>query len=205
MLVRDVMQRAVVTVAPDTPLDEVVARARSRGIRHLPVLAGEALVGIVSDRDLKRAAVPGAGAPAARTAQDVMSRAVITIGPMFAVEDAARTMVEERISALPVTEDGRLVGIVTETDVLHLFVRSMGVTEPSTRLELDLDGAAAGLGAAAGAVERAGTRIASILTLAGPAGAREVVMRIATIDPLRAVAALRAAGYAVREPVRGAS
>jgi acetoin utilization protein AcuB len=114
MLVADVMQREVTTIAPDATLGEVIARARGRGVRHLPVLDGEILVGIVSDRDLKRA-VPlattePAGSVLARlTAAHVMTHPVITIGPMFTVEEAARVMLADRISALPVTEAGRLV------------------------------------------------------------------------------------------------
>jgi acetoin utilization protein AcuB len=210
MLVADVMQRQVATIGPGTRLDEAIARARALGVRHLPVLDGGALVGIVSDRDLKRALPLGSGdtvtaALARITAADVMTRAVITIGPMFPVEEAARVMVAERISALPVTEAGRLVGIVTETDVMRLFVRTMGVSEPSTRLDVVLDGGPEAFGRVVAAVERAGAPIVSILTLQSPAGLREVVLRVATIDPGGAVRALRAAGYAVRDSIRGAT
>src|SRR5262245_20350344 len=126
MLVQDIMQRQVVAVTPETPLAGIVGSLHRRGIRHVPVTAGERLVGIISDRDLKSAiASVATGANTAPlshldrlTAADIMARSVVTIAPMFAVEEAARLMVTRKISALPVTENGHLVGIVTDSDVL---------------------------------------------------------------------------------------
>jgi hypothetical protein len=60
------------------------------------------------------------------------------VGPTLGVDEAARLMATRKISALPVTEGDRLVGIVTETDVLQLFVRAMGVLEPSSRVDVIL-------------------------------------------------------------------
>ena len=77
------------------------------------------------------------------TAGDIMTKQVITVEPMMSIEDAARLLVEKRIGALPVTDGGTLVGIVTETDVLLLFVRAMGILEPSSRLDVLLPDAPA--------------------------------------------------------------
>ena len=178
-----------------------------RGFRHLPVVDGGKLVGIISDRDLKQsmtsAALATEGPARDRlldelTAGQVMTRAVVTIGPMFGVEEAARLMATRKISALPVTEEGRLVGIVTGTDVLHLFVRAMGVLDPSSRLDVILRDPVAGLGDVVLIVESTGSRIVSLMTLELPTGEREVMLRLATIDPGPAVKALKAGGYMVR-------
>jgi acetoin utilization protein AcuB len=123
---------------------------------------------------------------------------------MFGVDEAARLMATRKISALPVTEGDRLVGIVTETDVLHLFVRAMGVLEPSSRVDVILRDPTAGLGEVVRAVEDAGSRVSSVMTLAMPTGEREVVLRVATINPGPAVKALEAKGYVVRDAGRGA-
>jgi acetoin utilization protein AcuB len=146
MLVRDVMQPKPIAVNPKTSVPEAIRLARERGIRHLPVVDDTVLVGIVSDRDLKRAMVSPATGPTGGevlsflldrvTVDQIMTQTVITIGDMFPVEEAARLMVQEKISALPVTEGGRLIGIITETDILDLFVRAMGVSEPSSRLDV---------------------------------------------------------------------
>lgn len=198
MLVGDVMQTRVVTVAPYTRVPEALGLAQHRGIRHLPVV-DERLVGIVSDRDLKRAL--GAGGAEERRVDQIMTRAVVTVTPAAPVEEAARVMLEERISALPVVEGGRLVGIVTETDVVELFARAMGAAQPSSRLDVVLGERPGALGDAVQAIEGAGATICSIVTLARGA-LREAIVRVATINPGPAVSALEARGFTVRDARR---
>jgi acetoin utilization protein AcuB len=207
MLVKDVMQAHPVTATLETRLPHLVRLLQRRGFRHLPVIDGGKLVGIISDRDLKQsmtsAALATEGPTRDRlldelTAGQIMTRAVVTIGPMFGVEEAARLMATRKISAVPVTEGDRLVGLVTETDVLQLFVRAMGVLEPSSRLDVILRDSGAGLGDVVLIVESTGIRIVSLMTLELPSGEREVVLRLNTIDPGPAVKALEAGGYVVR-------
>ena len=212
MLVQDVMQSKVVTITPETTLPEAVRLARARGVRHLPVVEEGKLVGIVSDRDLKQAMASPATSLEIHelhylldrlNVAEIMTRGVITIGPMFPVEEAARLMVTEKISALPVTDAGRLVGIVTETDVLGLFVKAMGAGEPSSRLDVVLGDHPHALAEVVEAVEGAGALISSVMTLANRAGLKEAVIRIATINPGPTVKALESRGYSVRESWRG--
>lgn len=202
MLIRDVMRTKVVTVTSVTRVAEAVRLVQERGIRHLPVVDEERLVGIVSDRDLKRVMHEPHG-PIGRVAvAEIMTRAVITVGPVVPVEEAARIMLEEKISALPVVEHGRLVGIVTETDVVELFVRAMGAGEPSSRLDVVLGGAGSALAEMVGAIEGAGVSISSIVTLASPRRMKEAIVRVATINPAAAVRALEAKGFALRDAGR---
>jgi acetoin utilization protein AcuB len=212
MLVQDVMHTSVVTITPDTTLPEAIRLAGQRGVRHLPVVEDGQLVGIVSDRDLKRAMASPATSLDVRELNylldrlrvaEIMTRTVITTGAMFPVEEAARVMVQEKIGALPVTEGGRLVGIVTETDVLDLFVRAMGAREPSTRLDVALPDRPSALTEVVQAIEGASATISSIVTLPGVSGAKEAVIRVRTINPARAIKALEERGYAVREAWRG--
>jgi acetoin utilization protein AcuB len=209
MLVQDIMQAGLVTVTPRTSLPEAVTLTRERGIRHLPVLDGDRLVGIVSDRDLKRAMASSANTLEAHelrylldrvTVGEIMTRAVITIAPSFPVEEAARLMVKEKISALPVTDAGRLIGIVTETDVMRLFVRALGAGEPSSRLDVLLGRERTALADVVTTLEQMGVPISSIMTLVDARGSREVIVRIATINPAAAVRALEAKGYGLRGP-----
>jgi acetoin utilization protein AcuB len=103
-----------------------------------------------------------------------------------------------------VTEAERVVGIVTETDVLELFVRAMGVTEPSSRLDVALGDEPHALARAIQAVEGTGVVISSVMTLRSPVtGLREAVIRVTTINPGPAIKALEAQGYAVRDSWRG--
>jgi acetoin utilization protein AcuB len=214
MLVRDIMQAHPVSATLETRLPHLLRLLQRRGFRHVPVLDAGKLVGIVSDRDIKQAMVSAASMTEGRererlldelTAGQIMARAVVTIGPMFGVEEAARLMATRKISALPVTEEDRLVGIVTETDVLQLFVRAMGVLEPSSRLDVIVPDQASGVSEVVRVAEETGGRVSSVMTLAMPTGEREVVLRLATINPGPAVKALEARGYVVRDGARGAS
>jgi len=214
MLVRDIMQAHPLSATLETRLPHLLRLLQRRGFRHVPVVDAGKLVGIVSDRDIKQSMISAASMAEGRererlldelTAGQIMAREVVTIGPMFGVEEAARLMATRKISALPVTEEDRLVGIVTETDVLQLFVRAMGVLEPSSRLDVILRDPATGVGEIVRTVEETGSRIASVMTLSTPTGEREVVLRLATINPRQAVKALEARGYVVRDAARGAA
>jgi acetoin utilization protein AcuB len=212
MLVQDVMQTKLVTVTPETTLPEAIRLTGQRGVRHLPVLEGERLVGILSDRDLKRAMASPATSLEAHELRylldhlrvgEIMTRAVIRIGPMFPIEDAARTMVMEKIGALPVTDGERLVGLVTETDVLRLFVRAMGTAEPSSRIEVVLGNRPHALAEAMQAVEAAGAEICSLVTLPCGDGLKKAVVRVRTINPAPVVWALEARGFSAQGTWRG--
>jgi len=212
MLVSDVMQAAVLTITPKTSLPEAIRLVQHRGVRHLPVVEDDRLVGIVSDRDLKRAMASSATSLERHelrylldtvTVDEIMTRAVITVGRMFPIEEAARIMVKEKVSALPVTEPGRLIGIVTETDVLELFVRGMGAGQPTSRIDVRLAEDSATLADLVHAVEEARVAISSIMTLADRSGHKDVVIRVRSMDPRAATARLEACGYTVRDPRKG--
>jgi acetoin utilization protein AcuB len=202
MIVSDIMQCCVVTVTPDTTVSEAIRLAGERGIRHLPVLEGDRLVGIVSDRDLKKVAGETAALALVRV-RSIMTTMVFTTAPTFTVEEAARMMMRERISALPVTVAGQLVGIVTETDVVRLFVRALGADEPSSRFDVALGCGHGSIGDVVAVVERAGAPIVSVMTLATPGGGREAIVRVGTMTPAAAIRALTGKGYRVRDAACG--
>jgi acetoin utilization protein AcuB len=208
MLVQDVMQTKLHTVTPATTLPDALRLTSQRGVRHLPVLDGDRLVGILSDRDLKRAmASPATSLEAHELSylldrlrvEEIMTRTVITIARMFPIEEAARLMVQEKIGALPVTEEGHLIGLVTETDVLRLFVRALGAGEPSTRLDVVLDDRPHVLAEAVRAIDTAGADIASIMTLNGVDGSKEMIIRLRTINPAPTIWALQAHRFTARQ------
>ena len=127
-----------------------------------------------------------------------MTRTVITIGSMVPIEDAARLMVMEKIGALPVTEDGRLVGLVTETDILRLFVRAMGAGEPSSRLEVVVGDRPHALAEIVQMVDAAGGDISSLVTLISGGGLEERSSALRTINPAPVIWALQARGFTAR-------
>lgn len=124
MRVRAMMQRHVVCLGPDDSLHEAYELMQEGGFRHIPITEDGVLIGIVSDRDVLLQAtqqdrvvlVPD------MPLGDVMTKGVITCATSARLADVADTMVENKIDALPVTDgDGRLVGIVTSTDLLMLM------------------------------------------------------------------------------------
>lgn len=133
--VSDWMIANPVTVSPETPLIEAEWSMSVEGVRHLPVVDGDRLIGILSDRDL-REAIPAQGTTvsvlelnylaAKLTAADAMSAPVVTTGPDDAIEDAARLVLEHRIGCLPVVDGRTVLGILTTTDLLRAFVDRLG-------------------------------------------------------------------------------
>jgi CBS domain-containing protein len=129
MLVSRYMTRRPVTVKPEASLEEAITLMERHGFRHLPVVRGDEVVGILSDRDVRlgTGGVPlstlGLPADAAlpRTVAELMRSPVICVEMDERGPRAAMHMVEQRIGALPVLQSGRLVGIVTETNLVAAF------------------------------------------------------------------------------------
>lgn len=114
--VQDAMTEALQVAAPDDLLEDAVAQMRAEGVRHMPVVDEGRLVGLLSDRDVRRAV--GEGRYGGTPVSAYMSREPVTIAPDRSLSEAAARLLEERISSLIVTEDGQLQGILTTSDVL---------------------------------------------------------------------------------------
>jgi len=121
--VADLMTEDPVTATPLLPASDARKLMRSVHARHLPVVDGQRLVGIVSDRDLRR--VEAAGEAGEWQLSHCMQREPLTVGPATRGAEAAALMVTAKISALPVVADGELVGIVTLTDLLEHCLGSL--------------------------------------------------------------------------------
>jgi acetoin utilization protein AcuB len=127
------MSGAPITVTSDTPVFEARQLMLKERIRHLIVVDGHRLMGIVTDRDI-RLNLPSQATSlsvwevnyllARLTVGKVMSKTVITVGPEREAHEAAQILLEHKIGALPVVEKERVIGIVTETDILRAFVKS---------------------------------------------------------------------------------
>ena len=128
--VADVMTTDVVTVSGDQDVVFASAVMKLRRIRHLPVVDGERLIGMLSHRDLLRAQardleeigrVKGRE-PVKVVARDVMSDEVRAVSPEMPADEAAMLLVDEKIGCLPVVREGTLIGIATEADFLRWAV-----------------------------------------------------------------------------------
>ena len=136
MRIRELMNRNLIMVSGDTSCRSAVAKMYRARVRHLPVVdAAGAVVGVVTDRDLRHylfspvVSTDLGGTPIdklleAAPVSRIMSAPVITVEAEDDVQVAARAMLAHKIGSLPVTDGGRLVGIVTETDVLREVCRA---------------------------------------------------------------------------------
>lgn len=131
MLVKEVMKTQLVTLNADVKLgfaNDIMYLGR---IRHLPVVQGQALVGILTQRDLYRASLTSILTNWKENKEfldsirvsEVMTKNVITISPDATMEDAAQIMIDKKVGGLPVVQEKtKLIGLITETDVLQYFV-----------------------------------------------------------------------------------
>jgi CBS domain-containing protein len=140
MLVRDWMSSPVVTVAPDTAISKAHQLMKEKGIRRLPVVQHNRLVGIITIGDIREASPSDATTLsiwelnylwAQLTVEKVMTRHIVTAKPDYSIIDAAQLMLDNKVSGLPVIDsNSNLVGIVTESDIFRMLVKSRAPAAP---------------------------------------------------------------------------
>ncbi len=202
MLVRDIMRSPVVSIPPETTLQNAYRTMQEKNIRHLPVLENAKLVGIVTDRDLRLATsllAPAPFPPGGRVSA-VMCRTPLTADAMDPVEDAARTMREKKIGCLPVMDNGNLIGIITGIDLLDALMRMTGVDKPSGRLEVRLSDRPGELVRLTSFLSHRDVSIYSILTHPEGRNVVRTVLRVGSIDVRLLAQELRTAKFEVLWP-----
>ena len=117
--VKEIMTKGVISITPKYSIGESVDLMTEKGIGSLPVLDADGkLVGIVTERDF---ALALAGVLMDETVKDVMIKDVITTTPGTPIESCSKIMVRNNLRRIPVVEEGKLIGIVTSTDILRFF------------------------------------------------------------------------------------
>jgi acetoin utilization protein AcuB len=192
MLVIERMTTQPVTVSSKTTVQEALRIIEQRKLRHLPVLDDqESLIGIVSEKDLLRA---DSGAPVER----IMTRDVITVTEYTALEEAARIMADHKISSLPVVRNGRLVGIITETDLFRIFLELLGAREKGVRLTMLIPEEKGMLASLTTEIANMGGNILALSTFMGedPTN-RMVTVKVADVPVDKLVAIMEALGMEI--------
>lgn len=193
MLVRDFMPKQLFTISPDSTVEEALPIMEENDIRHLPVVdSDEKLVGLVSKGDLLRA-IPQ-GLPFGdelylrlfefqkKKIEEVMTADVATVREDAYIEKAASITYENKLSALPVMKDEKVVGILTEIDLFKAFLDIFGVDRPSVRVTLFVPDEVGILLRATQAVSEKGWNITSVIIRQLPEGKAEIMMRLETLD-----------------------
>ena len=202
MLVRDIMRSPAVVVTPDTKLQDAYRTMREKGIRHLPVVEGDLLVGVITDRDLRLAtsALAPTPFPPGSQVSAAMSRTLQTADPLDPVEDAARIMSARKIGCLPILDEGRLIGIITSLDLLDALIRMTGVDKPSGRLEVRLPDHPGELARLTSFLSHRDLNVHSILTYPDSPDSVRTVLRVGSIEIRLIAQELRRAQFEVLWP-----
>ena len=177
MLVKHRMIPKPVTVTPDTFFLDAMRIMGERGFRHLPVIdKEEVLIGIVTQTDLLHVSPSPATALSVSEVnyllanlriRDVLSSPAITVSEEAPLEEAARMMVENKIGCLPVMDAGKLVGMITETDIFKSFVEVLGGEDATLRVTLRVPDVRGELARSAGVVAQLGANICSVAAFRG--------------------------------------
>ena len=143
MFVGERMSHPVISVSPETPIHDALVMFKKEHIRRAPVINDGKLVGIVSESDLLNASPSTVTSLSVWeinyliskvTVKQVMSKKVKTIDENTPIEEAARIMADSKIGGIPVTRSGKVVGIITETDLFKIFLELMGARTRGIRI-----------------------------------------------------------------------
>lgn len=205
MLVKNRMTANPITVEEHTPVLEASELMRKHKVNRLPVMNGENLVGIVTEMDLLKVSPSSATTLSVfelhyllskLNVNEAMARNPITVTPDTTLEEAALIMRDREIGGLPVLEDGKLVGIITETDIFDAFLDLMGLRNTGTRLTIDFEDRIGVIAEISEVIKEFGVNINSmaIFHMNGPG---ELVLRLDLKEPENLIKALREKGYRI--------
>ena len=146
MFVKQRMTTNPFTVTPDQSIPDALSVMTERGVRHLPVVEGRRVVGVISRNDIAAASPSKATTLSAQEATylisklkvgKVMSTPPVVISPEALLEEAAVILRDGKIEMLPVVEGDELIGVITESDILDSFIDLLGFRDHGTRLTIE--------------------------------------------------------------------
>ena len=194
LLVENWMNPNVVTVDADDSMLDATKILKEHNIRHLPVLEKGKLVGVITDRDLKRASPSDATTLEAHEllyliatikVREIMTKNPITVPYNYTIEEAAELLLQAKISGMPVVDkDGDVIGTITQTDLFKVLISLTGVGKKGVQFAFLLEDRAGSIKEVADIIRSYGGRMASILSSyeKAPEGHRYVYIRMYDVD-----------------------
>lgn len=176
MFVGERMSHPVITVTPETSIHDALAMFKKEHIRRAPVIKDGKLIGIVSERDLLNASPSPVTSLSVWemnyliskvTVKQVMSKRVKTIDVKTPIEEAARIMADLKIGGVPVMRSGKVVGIITETDLFKIFLELMGARTKALRVTAVIENKRGALAKVTKAIANAGGNFISFGQFSG--------------------------------------
>jgi len=209
------MRARVITIQRDESVDRAQTLMSIHAIRHIPVLEGRRLVGVISDRDIlgimfqQRRDACGSRAgkayflPPGVRVDEAMTADPVVISPDTDIEEAALLLISRKIGCLPVVDRGRVIGIITETDILGVFTEIMGLLESSSRIDIALGRDPRALEQTSSIIRRHRGKIISVGISPGRGSTPRVHhFRLKSCDTTPIALSLRRAGFRVLERLR---
>jgi acetoin utilization protein AcuB len=194
LLVENWMNPNVITVDADDSMLDATKILKEHNIRHLPVLEKGKLVGVITDRDLKRAAPSDATTLEAHEllyliatikVREIMTKNPITVPYNYTIEEAAEILLQAKISGMPVVDkDGDVIGTITQTDLFKVLISLTGVGKKGVQFAFLLEDRAGSIKEVADIIRSYGGRMASILSSyeKAPEGHRYVYIRMYDVN-----------------------
>ncbi|CAG9611372.1 acetoin utilization protein AcuB [Bacillus sp. AFS018417] len=207
MIVEEIMNQNVTALRPNDTIETALRTLAAKSIRHIPVVNEKyEVVGIISDRDVRDASPSILDEHVSKDAlnepvERIMKHPVMTCHPLDFVEEIATLFFENKIGCLPVTKSGKLVGIISESTVLHTLVKLTGAHQPSSQIEIQIKNEPGILGKVVAVFSELKINIVSVLVYPAKEESDKVlVFRIQTMNPLKAIEELEQKGYRVLWP-----
>lgn len=201
------MKTDVHSISPDQTVQDVVDLFEKQRIRHAPVLDKGRVVGVVTDRDLKdalpsRFTLSPKESSFLKPVEDIMTRNPVIAHPMDSVEEIAMVFYEQQIGCLPIVSGGKLVGFITETDLLYTFIELTGSHQPGSQIEIRVQNRSGVLFEVSKVFHHHNINVLSVLVYPDREKKENkiLVFRVQTMNPLALINDLRKEGFDVLWP-----
>jgi acetoin utilization protein AcuB len=193
MLIEERMKHPVLTITGDVPVHDALMRMKKDQVHRYPVVDKHGkLIGIVTESDLMNASPSEATTLSVWeinsllskiTVERVMAKEVKTVNANDTIEEAARLMADNKIGGLPVLRGGKLVGMITETDLFNIFLEMLGARVPGVRVTVQTPDIPGKLYELAGAINELGGNISGMAAIQGEyAGTSAVTIKVSGVD-----------------------
>lgn len=207
MLIEEIMKTDVYTLQPGQTVQDVVDLFEEKRIRHAPVVDGGKVVGVVTERDLKdalpsRFSVSPKINAYEKLVSEIMAKNPITAHPMDFVEESALIFYEQKIGCLPVVSQNKLVGFLTETDLLYKYIELTGAHQPGSHIEIRVPNRSGILYEVSKVFYNQHVNVLSVLVYPDKKNSSNkiLVFRVQTMNPLAIINDLKKEGFDVLWP-----
>jgi len=194
MLVKNWMSKPVITIDVDASMHDAIKLLKNHNIKMLPVMEKGKLVGVVSDRDIKRASASDATSLEIHELlyliskikiEEIMTKNPITVPQDYTVEETAEILLKHNISGVPVIDQYReVVGTITQNDIFKILISLTGAEKKGIQFGVEVEDRPGSIKEVTDIIREYGGRMASILTTydKAPEGFRRVYIRMYGID-----------------------